>query len=166
MPSIVPGRMTHDHQGELVVFLIGMRFNRPWRPDLWLPVFAAMPKMLTELSRDAGSGLLGFRVLLGSGGPTVVQYWSSVEKLYAYASQPDAAHRPAWTAFNRRARAGAGAGAVGIWHETYVVERAESVYVATPPMGLAAATSSVPVGRRGEGAAQRLRRRGGDAVAV
>ncbi|GAA1826239.1 DUF4188 domain-containing protein [Microlunatus capsulatus] len=162
MPPIVPSRMTHDHEGELVVFLIGMRFNKPWRPDLWLPVFAAMPKMLAELSRDRESGLLGFRVLLGSGGPTVVQYWSSAEKLYAYAAQPDAEHRPAWSAFNRRARAVPGA--VGIWHETYVVERAESVYVATPPMGLAAATGSVPVGRRGETAAERLRGRAGNAA--
>ena len=156
--------MTHDHEGELVVFLIGMRINKPWRPDLWLPVFAAMPKMLAELSRDPESGLLGFRLLLGSGGPTVVQYWSSEEKLYAYAAQPDAEHRPAWSAFNRRARAVPGA--VGIWHETYVVERAESVYVATPPMGLAAATGSVPVGRRGETAAERLRGRAGDAAAA
>jgi hypothetical protein len=85
----------------------------------------------------------------------VVQYWRSVEQLHAYASRPDALHRPAWTAFNRRARAAPGA--VGIWHETFVVERAESVYVGTPPMGLAAATGSVPVGRRGERAVERLR---------
>ncbi|CAA9299836.1 MAG: hypothetical protein AVDCRST_MAG48-1228 [uncultured Friedmanniella sp.] len=164
MPPLVPRRMTHDHDGELVVFLIGMRFNRPWRPDQWLPVFAAMPKMLAELSRDPDSGLLGHRLLLGAGGPTVVQYWSSTEKLYAYASRPDAEHRPAWSAFNRRARAVAGA--VGIWHETYVVDRAESVYVGTPTMGLAAATASVPVGCRGEGAAERLRNRTGDAAAA
>ena len=156
MPAILPGRTTHQHEGELVVFLIGMRVNRPWRPDLWLPVFGVMPKMLAELSRDPESGLLGYRILLGSGGPTVVQYWSSTEKLYAYASVPEQAHRPAWTAFNRRARRAPGA--VGIWHETYLVERAESIYVATPPMGLAAATRSVPVGRRSDRAAQRLGR--------
>ena len=154
MPAIVPSRMTHEHDGDLVVFLIGMRVNRPWRPDLWLPVFGVMPTMLAELSRDPGSGLLGYRILLGAGGPTVVQYWSSTEKLYAYASAPEQEHRPAWTAFNRRARKAPGA--VGIWHETYVVEQAESIYVGTPPMGLAAATSSVPVGRRSDRAAQRL----------
>ena len=154
MVPIIPGRMTHEHDGELVVFLIGMRVNRPWRPDLWLPVVAAMPRMLTELSRDPGSGLLGHRVLLGAGGPTVVQYWSSLDKLYAYASQPDAEHRPAWSAFNRRARAEPGA--VGIWHETYVVDRAESVYVGMPTLGLAAATAGVPVGRRGDRAVERL----------
>ncbi len=31
----------HTHDGELAVFLIGMRVNHPWRPDLWGPVFAA-----------------------------------------------------------------------------------------------------------------------------
>lgn len=154
MPVVVPQRMTHQHDGDLVVFLIGMRVNRPWRPDLWLPVFGAMPKMLAELTEDPGSGLLGYRILLGAGGPTVVQYWSSTEQLYAYASAPEQEHRPAWTAFNRRARQAPGA--VGIWHETYVVERAESIYVGTPPMGLAAATGSVPVGRRSDRATQRL----------
>jgi hypothetical protein len=154
MAPIVPGRTTHEHDGPLVVFLIGMRVNQLWRPDLYLPVFAAMPKMLMELSRDPDSGLLGFRTLLGAGGPTVVQYWSSAEKLYAYASTPESEHRPAWTAFNRRARKAPQA--VGIWHETYAVDRAESVYVAMPPTGLAAATAAVPVGRRSDKAADRL----------
>ncbi|GAA1429927.1 DUF4188 domain-containing protein [Microlunatus lacustris] len=154
MAGIRTGRTTHEHEGELVVFLIGMRVNRPWRPDLWMPVFAAMPRMLAELSRDRDSGLLGHRVLLGVGGPTVVQYWSSVEKLYAYASQPDAEHRPAWSAFNRRARAAPGA--VGIWHETYLVDRAESMYVGMPATGLAAATAAVAVDRRGDRAVDRL----------
>jgi Domain of unknown function (DUF4188) len=45
-------RMTHDYDGDLVVYLIGMRINRPWRPDLWLPVFSAMPRMLAELMKD------------------------------------------------------------------------------------------------------------------
>lgn len=38
---VLPGRMTHRHDGELVVFLIGMRVNRWYRPDLWLPVSGA-----------------------------------------------------------------------------------------------------------------------------
>ena len=60
--------------------------------------------MLAELSRDRGSGLLGFRTLWGAGGPTVVQYWDSHEKLYAYASASGAEYRPASAEFNRRAR--------------------------------------------------------------
>ena len=149
-----PSRMTHQHEGELVVFLIGMRINRPWRPDLWLPVFLSMPKMLAELSRDKESGFLGYRLTFGAGGPMVVQYWDSHEKLYAYASTPSATHRPAWTAFNRRARKAPGS--VGIWHETFLVDRAESIYVQMPVAGLALATAAVAVPRRGDRAAQRL----------
>ena len=151
---INPARTTHRHDGELVVFLIGMTINRWWRPDQWLPVFLAMPGMLIELSKDRGSGLLGYRLTFSAGGPLIVQYWSSHESLYGYASAREALHRPAWTAFNRRARKHPGA--VGIWHETYQVARAESVYVGTPTMGLAKATELVPVGSRGDRAADRL----------
>jgi hypothetical protein len=154
MAQIHPGRTTHRHDGELVIFLIGARINRPWRPDLWLPVFSAMPKMLAELYKDKESGFLGHRLTLAAGGPLLVQYWASHEKLYAYASIQDAQHRPAWTAFNRRARKAPGA--VGIWHETYVVDRAESIYVGMPPTGLAAVTQVVPVGRRSDRAVDRL----------
>lgn len=146
--------MTHAHDGELVVFHIGMQINRWWRPDLWVPVFAAMPRMLRELSVDADSGLLGFELLVGAGGPYVVQYWSSIDKLYSYASRPTQEHRPAWSRFNRMARKAPGA--VGIWHETFLVERAESIYVSTKPMGLPKATALVPVGREGDRARARF----------
>ena len=154
MATIANGRMTHQHDGELVVFLIGMRFNRPWRVDKWLPPFVAMPRMLAELSKDPDSGLMGYRLTFGGDGPVIVQYWNSRDKLYDYASAPSALHRPAWSAFNRRARKAAGA--VGIWHETFQVERAESMYVGMPSRGLAAATSSVAVGSRSDRAAQRI----------
>lgn len=154
MNRVMTGRMTHDYHGELVVFHIGMQINRWWRPDLWLPVFFAMPSMLRELSTDPDSGLLGSSLLFGRGGPYVVQYWSSVDKLYRYASDPTQSHRPAWTRFNRAARKNVGA--VGIWHETFVVERAESMYVSTRPMGLPGATRVVPVPRRHDRAHDRL----------
>jgi hypothetical protein len=153
MTRVVAGRMTHHHDGELVVFLIGMRINKWWRPDKWFPVSMAMTPMLIELLSDRESGLLGYRFTLGSGGPVLVQYWSSLEKLYAYASAPSSAHRPAWAAFNRRARSAPGA--VGIWHETFVTERAESMYVGMPPSGLAKATEMVPVGATSDTARQR-----------
>ena len=154
MTKVIPDRMTHRHDGDLVVFLIGMRINKPWPPDLWMPVFGAMPGMLAELSNDPDSGLLGYRLIFHPRGPWLVQYWSSVEKLYAYASDSSAQHRPAWTRFNRRARKAPGA--VGIWHETFEVSRAESIYVGMPPSGLGAAAQLVPVGKRGDRAVQRL----------
>ncbi len=92
-------RQSHDHDGDLAVFLIGMRVNQPWRPDLWMPVFGAMPGMLSELyaakaaaARGEGAdlGFLDGRSLLGAGGPTLVQYWRSVDDIYAYAERPAA----------------------------------------------------------------------------
>lgn len=148
------GRMTHQHDEELVVFLIGMTINQWWRPDRWFPVFLAMPGMLAELSRDKGSGLLGYRLVLSPRGPWVVQYWSSAGALYEYASDSAAKHRPAWKNFNRRARQTPRA--VGVWHETYVVERAESIYVNAPLAGLAAATQRVPITRATDRASDRL----------
>ena len=161
----IAGRMTADADGEVTVFLIGARINTFRAVRNWWPVVRAMPRMLAELSREKDSGLIGFQYLLG--GPRllyVVQYWDSKEKLLAYASAPDKEHRPAWAAFNRRMR-DAGTD-VGFWHETYVVPAGsyESVYVNMPHFGLGKAAGVVPVGRRGDRAADRLasRGRGGD----
>ena len=158
MVHINPGRWTHQHDGEVVVFLIGMRVNQWHRVRAWWPTFAAMRPMLGELYADPGSGLLGHRMALTGDGPLLVQYWASSEQLLAYASSSERRHRPAWQAFNARARQ-AGT-AVGIWHETYVVPAGchESIYSGMPPQGLAKATAQVPVGRGAERAAQRLRR--------
>lgn len=154
MVAVRPARLTHEYSGELVVFHIGMQIRRWWRPDLWGPALAAMPAMLRELETDPDSGLLGYDMLLGRRGPYVVQYWSSVEKLYRYASAEGQLHRPAWARFNRAARRDPKA--MGIWHETFVVDQAETVYVGTHPMGLGAATRVVPVSSRHERAHERL----------
>ncbi|MEU7222418.1 DUF4188 domain-containing protein [Streptomyces chrestomyceticus] len=147
---VVPGRVVADADGEVVVFLVGMRINKLWAVRSWLPVLRAMPRMVRELVREPGAGMLGYRML--NGGPrvfTFVQYWESREKLYAYASDPDMRHRPAWAAFNRRARSGEGA--VGIWHETYVVPAGaySTIYSSMPLSGLGAAYGVAAPGRRG-----------------
>ncbi len=93
---------------------------------------------------------------LGRHGPEVTTYWRSLPELLAYAHDDGGEHRPAWRAFNAAARRSPGA--VGIWHETYVVPAGahESIYSDMPLTGLAAATSAVPVTRRTERADQRL----------
>ncbi|MFJ3338248.1 DUF4188 domain-containing protein [Streptomyces sp. NPDC086766] len=154
----IEGRMTAASEDGVVVFLIGMRINSYAAVRSWLPVAKAMGPMLAELSREEGSGLLGYQSLLGGVREVyLVQYWESKEKLLAYASAPDRGHRPAWAAFNRRLREGRGR--VGFWHETYVVPAGsyESIYVNMPEYGLGRATGVVPVGRRGDRAAERLR---------
>jgi hypothetical protein len=154
MTAIARGRWTHAHTDDLTIFMIGMRINRLWRPDVWGPTLAAMGPMLAELAQDPESGLLGYRLLLGWRGPTVVQYWRSTEDVYRYANNLDANHRPAWTAFNKRARKTPGL--VGIWHETYQVAKAETIYVDLPLMGLAAATGARQVTGRLDRARDRL----------
>ena len=52
-------RTTHAWDGDLVVFHIGMVFRKPHRPDLWLPVFTAMPRMLAELERNKAAAARG-----------------------------------------------------------------------------------------------------------
>jgi hypothetical protein len=87
---------------------------------------------------------------------TVIQYWKSFEALEAYASQGDRKHRPAWTAFYKRSTRGTGA--VGIFHETYVVRpgEVESLYVDMPAdFGLGGAVGTAQVGVRTESARQR-----------
>jgi hypothetical protein len=75
----------------------------------------------------------------------MVQYWRDLDSLLAYAHNPERAHRPAWRAFNRAAREAGGA--VGIWHETFVVPAGghESIYVDMPLVGLPRAVGAVPV---------------------
>jgi hypothetical protein len=107
--------MAAEIDGDFVVFLIGMRINKPWKPHKWLPVLLAMPRMLKELKEHPESGFLGS----AAAGLLTVQYWRSFEHLEAYARSHDHEHWPAWVAFNKRTAASRGD--VGIWHETYLV---------------------------------------------
>jgi hypothetical protein len=140
--DVIRGRVAAAPQGEVIVFLIGMRINR-WRSvRTWWRVAAAMPRMVRELQADPQSGFLSAHSWFGN--PTImVQYWRSFDDLERYAKDASREHRPAWAAFNR---AVAGDGAVGIWHEMYRVRPGdmEAVYNNMPRFGLARATRSVP----------------------
>lgn len=98
--TVIKDRMCAEVDGEAVVFLIGMRFNKPWKIHKWLPVFFAMPKMLRELEQKPELGLLSYHTWFGRT-VIVLQYWRSIEDLNAYAKSRDSAHLPAWAAFNR-----------------------------------------------------------------
>ena len=154
MAKIVADRITAQIDGEVVVFLIGLRINRLWKVHKWWPVAMAMPRMLRELANDPGSGFLGVESWFGN--PTIaLQYWRSFEHLERYAKDAARLHRPAWAAFNR---AVAGNGDVGIWHETYRVRPGdyECVYNNMPAFGLARATRAVPARGRLESARGRM----------
>ena len=82
--KVINDRMCAQVEGEVVVFMIGMRFNKLWKIHKWLPVFLAMPRMLRELEQNPDLGLLGRHVWVGRT-VIVLQYWRSLDQLYAYA---------------------------------------------------------------------------------
>lgn len=156
MARIISERMCAQIEGDFVVFIIGMRINKPWKVHKWLPVAMAMPKMLRELSGQPESGFLGAQSLgLGA----IVQYWRSFDALEKYARSADGLHWPAWVAFNKRT--GNSRGDVGIWHETYRVSAGqyEAIYSGMPPYGLGRAGRLIPARDRFESARGRIRAR-------
>ena len=155
MTRIYAERVTARIDGEIVVFLIGMRINRFWKVHKWLPVARAMPRMIAELAAAPEHGFLAAEQWLGN--PTIMlQYWRSFEALERYAKNRSAQHLPAWAAFNRAVGSG---GDVGIWHETYRVRPGdyECIYNNMPLFGLARATTAVPASERLESAEGRMR---------
>lgn len=155
MANVVAGRMSADIEGDFVVFLIGMRFNRPWHLIKSLFAFTAMPKMLTHLRNHPEAGLLHAMLCFGPDGPMVIQYWRSMEQLEAFARDARAPHHPAWKTWNRLV--GYQKPYVGIWHESYQVKAGsyECLYGNMPRFGLARAGEHVPIGRKGDTAADR-----------
>ena len=140
MTAVIPKRMAASIEGDFVVFIIGMRVNRPWKVHKWLPVVRAMRPMIQELERQPDTGFLGSI----AAGLMIVQYWRSFEHLERYARSHDHKHWPAWVDFNKRV--GSSRGDVGIWHETYFVRAGEyeAIYSGMPPYGLGQAGSLVP----------------------
>jgi Domain of unknown function (DUF4188) len=141
--DLYPGRYTASIEGPFVVFLIGFRINRLLAVRKWLPVGKAMGPMLEELYANPSLGFLGAHTSLYWRGVMVTQYWRSFEHLVAYAQSRDAAHLPAWKAFNQSIGSD---GTVGIWHETYQAadHRYECVYANMPRFGLALAGGHEP----------------------
>ncbi|HEV2092992.1 MAG TPA: DUF4188 domain-containing protein, partial [Rubrobacter sp.] len=109
------------------------------------------------LYRHPEKGFLGGEFFFYRWGPAIVQYWRSFEDLERFARNPDDPHLPAWQRFNRTVGKD---GSVGIFHETFIVERGnyEAIYSNMPVFGLAKATEHVrAVGGR-ETARRRLMR--------
>ena len=65
MAKIIPERMVGQIEGDFVVFRIGIRINKFWKPHKWLPAFLAGPRLTTELEEKEYSGLLGYETSLG-----------------------------------------------------------------------------------------------------
>ncbi len=155
MAEIIDKRVCAEVEGEFVVFMIGMRINRPWKIWAWLPVIAAMSRMLIELAKQPDLGLLHARGHYGFPNLMLIQYWRGFEQLEAYAKARDRAHLPAWQAFNKAIGAN---GDVGIWRETYLVApgRYENIYANMPRYGLGLAGEIVDAVGARQAARQRV----------
>ncbi len=154
MGDVFPGRWTAQSDTDFVVFLIGMRINKPLAIRKWRPVAQAMPAMQQELGRHPEMGC--FHTENWFGRTTIsLQYWRDFDSLRAYARSADQAHLPAWRAFNRAIRDN---GTVGIWHETYRVHAgdSEAIYGNMPRFGLAAAFDHMTAATLGNSAGRRL----------
>jgi len=151
---ILNDRLTATLDGEFVVFLIGMRINKPFMIHKWLPVSRAMPRMIKELHAQPELGLLHAEMWPGRT-LIMVQYWRSMEQLLDYAKNKEAGHLPAWKAFNKAVGTD---GSVGIWHETYAISPGayENIYVNMPAFGLGKAGTMQPVSGARQSAAARL----------
>jgi len=152
--KINKNRITATSEKDFVVFLIGMRINNLFAIHKWLPVFLAMGKMLPELFKNPELGFKSYEMAFGRT-LILVQYWESAEKLIDYAKAKDAEHLPAWKAFNKMVMKSS---AVGIWHETYVIDKSktENIYVNMPPFGFGKVGTVQPAQGSRNSASQRL----------
>lgn len=152
--TIHEGRYTATHEGEVTVFLIGMRINKLHRLDKWGPMLLAMPRMLSHLSQHPEAGLLSYESWLGRT-TMLLSYWRSPADLTRFAADAEAPHLKPWRDFRRNV---GDDGDVGIWHETYVVgaDKREVIYGNMPRFGLGAAVTHAPVGTALRTASQRM----------
>ncbi|MEO1378499.1 MAG: DUF4188 domain-containing protein [Cyanobacteria bacterium J06635_10] len=144
MSKVMPGRFTAETDEPFVVFLIGMRINKIFAVNKWFPTAMAMTPMLRTLYKHPEKGFLGGETFVYWRGVGLIQYWRSFEDLERFARSPEEPHLSAWQRFNRDVGAD---GSVGIWHETYLIERGnyEAIYGNMPIFGLAAATKHLSV---------------------
>lgn len=155
MSNIFNGRYTAKTDQPFVVFLIGMRINKWWRLDKWLPVANAMTPMMQTLFTHPEKGFMHAEFFWNFSGPCIIQYWRSFEDLEQFARNPSDPHLGPWKKFNHAVGSD---GIVGIWHETYMVnaDQFECMYGNMPKFGLAAATGHVQAVGRRETARKRL----------
>ncbi|MGI2328958.1 DUF4188 domain-containing protein [Planococcus sp. YIM B11945] len=134
--QVYPGRYTAETPEGFVVFLIGTRINKWWAIHKWWPVFMAMPPMIKELYSHKELGCLSMENFFGLRTTLMIQYWRSEEELMAYAKGQK--HLSAWKNFNKKV---GNNDAVGIYHETYVINsgQSESIYGNMAKFGLSKA---------------------------
>ena len=147
------GRYTAVQQEDITVFLIGMRVNKWYKVNKWLPVFLAMPPMMKELNQNPSLGCLNTEMFFRSRMNILIQYWDSVEHLQTYSKMPK--HLKAWKKFLKLVKDN---DAVAFYHETYNVEKgqSENVYINMPDFGLGKVYDVEAVSQKTQSANKRL----------
>jgi len=154
MAKFIEGRYTAQMDGSFVVFVIGVRIHQLWKLHRWIPIIVSMQKMIIELYGNKNLGFLDMKFFISWRGVTLLQYWRSFDHLERYARQAPL-HLKAWKDFNQKV---AGTGAVGFYHESYVVhaDEYECMYVNMPKYGLARAGEHIPATGKRETARGRM----------
>ena len=152
--NLYKGRYTVENKEDIVVFIIGMRINKMIKPHRWIPTMKAMGPMLKELYQNRELGFLGGEILFSWRKITLIQYWSSFDKLEAYAHGE--VHSKVWKDFYRNAFNNE---CVGIFHESFQVQAKhyEALYVNMPKRGLGKARDHVKVNKATNNARERLK---------
>ncbi len=87
MPRVQSGRFTADVEGDVTVFLIGMRLNKPWLVHRWLAGVRGHARMLAHLGQHPEVGMLGQQTWIGRT-TLMLSYWRSPEHLQRFAVGP------------------------------------------------------------------------------
>lgn len=156
MNGVKQGRYTARMEGSFAVFVIGMRINKLFAVSKWLPVARAMGGMMRELYTDKELGFLSTESFFNGRTIVQIQYWKSFEALERYARHAPL-HVEAWRDFNKKAFQ---TKAVGIFHETYVIQKGqyENIYTNMPLFGLAKAVEPLPIEKGDETARDRIQK--------
>lgn len=153
--EVLSGRYAASNERDVVLFLVGMRFNGVRGLVNAVRTFFRMPAMIEEILKNPELGCLGMQTYFSLRGPVVVQYWRSFDDLERYARSDEFQHRGAWGWYNGLGRAATGG---GVWHETYRVPAGayEGIAVNMPRIGLGAALGSERAGTARASARRRL----------
>lgn len=148
MGSIAGGRNVADVEGDLVIYISGMRLNRLRSFPQWIAAGRKLAEMFDRLEGDPESGFLGYLpAFVGLRTGAAIQYWRSLADLRRFAHDREDLHVPAWTWYEQEVDA---AGGVGFWAELYVVEDGsyETFYRNVHPIGLGTVGGLVPATAR------------------
>ncbi len=138
------GRWTSHVDGDFVVLLVGARVDRGLRSRRARTALRQLQRVLAEIEKDPGNGLLGYQHHGGRHG-LVVQYWRSQQALERFTRDPANRHAQVWRAWFD-AVDGDHPGA-GFWRESFQVRAGEyaAAYSDMPELGLLRAGVPAPL---------------------